>query len=310
MTKNSTVLVLFPFSKDKKLDYQAFVDSLKKYASNGVFFERGNLKDLEFIVKDNQLSVIDKMTGVDIACYKTIYIRRWNTRCQDQATAAACYAKRSDVAVINSENTQLQSFSKLTQIVAMALAGLPQPDTYISSHRQIKKAFGRQNPQITFPVVIKSTIGTLGDDNYLARNFQELAAVLSNHPETEFMVQAFIPNVSDFRCIVLGDKVRLIIERIGQDKTNDHRNNTSKGAKAVQREMSDFSSEFLRDAVVAAQCLGREIAGVDILIDAVTGKHLLLEVNKKTMLDEGSFIEQKMQVLADYFNETVRPEQT
>ncbi len=301
---------MFPFGKDKRLDYQAFVDSLKKYAPKGVFFERGNLKDLEFIIKDNRLSVVDKMTGVDLACYKTLYIRRWNTRCQDQATAAACYAKRHGVAVINSENTQLQSFSKLTQIVSMALTGLPQPDTYISSHRQIKKVFSRQNPQISFPVVIKSTIGTLGDDNYLVHNFQELEAVLDRYPKIEFMVQAFVPNLSDFRCIVLGDRVRMVIERVGQDKTNDHRNNTSKGAKALQRSVSDFPSDFLSDAVKAAYCLGREIAGVDILVNAITGEHVLLEVNKKTMLDEGVFIEQKMQVLADFFAETLKSERS
>lgn len=308
MIKNSTILVLFPFAKDKRLDYQAFVDSLKRYAPKGVFFERGNLKDLEFTVKNNKLSVVEKMTGVDLARYKTIYIRRWNTRCQDQATAAACYAKHHDVAVINSENTQLQSFSKVTQIVAMALGGLPQPDTYISSHRQIKKVFSRPHPQISFPVVIKSVIGTLGDDNYLVKSAQELEAVLDSHPNIEFMVQAFVPNVSDFRCIVLGDTVRMVIERIGQDKINDHRNNTSKGAKAVQRSVNEFSAEFLRDAVRAAHSLGREIAGVDILVNAETGKHVLLEVNKKTMLDEGSFVEQKMKVLTDYFLETLGSE--
>ncbi len=308
MTKNSTILVLFPFTKDKRLDYQAFVDSLKKYAPKGVFFKRGNLKDLEFTVKNNKLSVVDKMTGADLARYKTIYIRRWNTRCQEQATAAACYAQHHGVTVINSENTQLQSFSKLTQIAAMALAGLPQPDTYISSHRQIKNAFCRPHPRIPFPVVIKSVIGTLGDDNYLVNSVQELKAVLDSHLNVEFMVQAFVPNVSDFRCIVLGNTVRMVIERIGQDKINDHRNNTSKGAKAVQRPVNEFPADFLRDAVTGARCMGREIAGVDILVNAETGEHVLLEVNKKTMLDEGSFVGQKMKVLTDYFLETLDSE--
>lgn len=298
------ILVVFPFTKDKYQDYQEFVDELNTRSLHDNLFARGNLKDLEFVITDNKLSVVDAMTKRDIASYKTLYIRRWNTRCQDQATAVARYAKAHGLTVVNSENLGLQSFSKLTQVVEMALAGLPQPDTYISSHKNIKRYF-KAGAHITFPLVLKSTIGTLGDDNYLVKNYEQLVALLDEHKDTEFMVQQYIPNLSDFRCLVLGDKIGVIIERQGKDKENDHRNNTSKGALATLRDQADFPDEFIRDALTAARVLGREISGVDVLIDSQTGRHYLLEVNKKTMLHEGSFIDEKMDAVTKMFESTL-----
>lgn len=299
------ILVVFPFKKDKHQDYQEFVDELNKRSTHeGDLCARGNLKDLEFIIINNKLTVIDSMTKRDITSYKTLYIRRWNTRCQDQATAVARYAKAYGLTVMNSENLGLQSFSKLTQVVEMALAGLPQPDTYISSHKNIKRYF-KNGAHITFPLVLKSTIGTLGDDNYLVKDYEQLVELLDEHKDTEFMVQQYIPNLSDFRCLILGEKVGLIIERQGKDKENDHRNNTSKGALATLRDQSDFPNEFIQDALTAARVLGREISGVDVLVDSQTGKHYLLEVNKKTMLHEGSFIDEKMDAVTKMFEATL-----
>lgn len=301
--KNKQVLVLFPFKKDRRLDFAGFVNSVNKHSKSGDLAVQGSLKNLVFEIRDSKLKITESMSGRDLKDFKAIYIRRLKTKTQEKVTALSIAAKAWGIDVINSENTNLQSFSKVTELVALALAGLPVPDTILAAKSEVKSMLKNDQWFLEFPLIMKSANASVGAHNFLVKSKKELKEIL-NQPEYEktiFVYQQMVPNDGDYRFLITGNKVGVIIHRSAVE--GDHRNNTSLGASAKLKKESDFKPEVIKDAVLAAKALHRELCGVDILIDKETGKHYILEVNKKTMLDEGTFIPEKMRAVSKFFEE-------
>lgn len=297
------ILVLFPFKRDKRLDFAGFVDSVNRYTESGDIAIQGSLKNLVFEIKDSKLKIIETMSGRDLRDFKAVYIRRLKAKTQEPVTAVSVAAKAWGLEVLNSENTNLQSFSKVTELVALSLVGLPVPDTIIAARSEVKAKLKAGTWFLNFPLIMKSANGSIGSDNHLVKSKKELKEILNrpNYKDTVFVYQQMVPNDGDYRFLITGDKVGVIIHRSAVE--GDHRNNTSLGAEAKLVKLSDLKPEVVKDAVSAAKALHRELCGVDILIDKDTGGHYILEVNKKTMLDEGSFIPEKMHAVASYFEE-------
>jgi ribosomal protein S6--L-glutamate ligase len=243
------------------------------------------------------------MSGRDLQDFKAVYIRRLKSKTQEKVTALSIAAKAWGIDVINSENTNLQSFSKVTELVALSLAGLPVPDTVIAARTEVKNKLKDGTWPLAFPLIMKSANGSIGAHNFLVKSKRELKEIL-NQPEykdTVFVYQQMVPNDGDYRFLITGDKVGVVIHRSAVE--GDHRNNTSLGAEAKLIKPSEFEPEVIEDAIKAAKALHRELCGVDVLIDKETGKHYILEVNKKTMLDEGTFIPEKMKAVSNFFEE-------
>ncbi len=300
--KNKQILVLFPFKKDRRLDFAGFVDSVNNSAGDELAVQ-GSLKNLVFEIKNSELKITESMSGRDLKDFKAVYIRRLKSKTQEKVTAVGVAAKAWNLEVINSENTNLQSFSKLTELVALSLAGLPVPDTIIAARSEVKSKLRDGSWFLPFPLIMKDANGSIGSRNYLVKSKKELKEIL-NLPENKdriYVYQQMVPNDGDYRFLVTGDRVGVVIHRSAVE--GDHRNNTSLGAKAELVELSEFKPEVVNDAIDAAKVMHRELCGVDILIDKETGKHYVLEVNKKTMLDEGTFVPEKMKAVSKYFEE-------
>jgi len=303
-TNNSKqVLVLFPFKKDRRLDFAGFVNSVNKHSKGGDIAVQGSLKNLVFEIKNSNLTITESLSGKELRNFKAVYIRRLKSKTQEKVTAVAVAAKAWGIDVINSENTNLQSFSKVTELVALALAGLPVPDTIIAARPEVKRMLKKKTWSLPFPLIMKDANGSIGSRNYLVKYKKELEEILSleENKDRIYVYQQMVPNDGDFRFLITGNKVGVIIHRSAVE--GDHRNNTSLGATANLKKISDFKPEVVEDAIKAAQAMHRELCGVDALIDKETGKHYILEVNKKTMLDEGTFITEKMTAVSKFFEE-------
>jgi RimK family alpha-L-glutamate ligase len=301
--RNKMVLVLFPFKKDRRLDFAGFVGSVNKYSESGDIAVQGSLKNLVFEVKDSELKITESMSGRDLKDFKAIYIRRLKAKTQEKVTAVAIAAKVWGIKVVNSENANLQSFSKLTELVALSLNNIPVPDTIIAAKAEVKKMLKNGDFWLPFPLIMKDANGSIGSRNYLIKNKKELKAIvnLSENKDRIFVYQQMVENDGDYRFLITGHKVGVVIHRSAVE--GDHRNNTSLGAKAELIDKNKFSLKLRSDAVNAAKALNRELCGVDVLVDKNSGKHYILEVNKKTMLDEGSFVPEKMRAVSKFFEE-------
>ena len=149
---------------------------------------------------------------------------------------------------------------------------------------------------MTFPFVAKDARGTRGSTNFLIESSDQLAKVLTEHTEKTFVLQQYIPNKGDYRLFVTGSKVALAIYRESRD---GYLNNTSQGAKARLVSVAEIKPEMIEDAIQASKFFGRDIAGVDMVIDS-DNKHYCFEVNRAPQIENSSFEQDKARAVAEF----------
>lgn len=132
------------------------------------------------------------------------------------------------------------------------------------------------------PLVIKLTEGTQGKGVVLAETRKAAESVIDAFRELEadILVQEFIKEAggSDVRCLVIGKKVVAAMERTaaeGEFRSNLHRGGTAQLTKLTPDERAT--------AIKAAQCMGLNIAGVDLLRS--NRGPLVMEVNSSPGLE-------------------------
>lgn len=297
---NKNVLVFFSYASHKTGYIELLFDRLQQTAKDyPLNLHRGALKDLHITVKDNQLKVVDPMSRRDLASFDSIYFELWY-KCQQQALAAALYAKRKNVPFFSEELAQIMPITKVGELAAMADNDISLPQSFTSSSRQIKKVFKKDAP-LSFPLIVKADNAYGGKNNFLVHDYNRLCEVLDENKDLTFVLQEFIPNDCDYRCLVIGGEIRLVLQRTRDKSANTHLNNTSRGAEGKMIPV-DSLPQAARDTVVkAAKLLKRgQFAGVDLLINKETGQHYILEVNQTPQIEIGAEVDKKMNALLQY----------
>jgi ribosomal protein S6--L-glutamate ligase len=167
-----------------------------------------------------------------------------------------------------------RSRSKLRALQLLSRKGLGMPVTGfahdVHNTRQLIQLVGGA------PVVVKLLEGTQGRGVVLAETAKAAESVIDAFIElkADFLVQEFIKEAggSDVRCFVIGKRVVAAMERTsapGEFRSNLHRGGSAKLTKLTPLER--------RTAVKAAQTMGLNVAGVDILRSS--RGPLVMEVN-------------------------------
>ncbi|WP_330983505.1 MULTISPECIES: 30S ribosomal protein S6--L-glutamate ligase [Enterobacterales] len=132
------------------------------------------------------------------------------------------------------------------------------------------------------PLVVKLVEGTQGIGVVLAETRQAAESVIDAFRglNAHILVQEYIQEAKgrDIRCLVVGDEVVAAIER--RAKEGDFRSNLHRGGVATIANITPLEREM---ALKAAQTLGLDVAGVDIL-RAERGP-LVMEVNASPGLE-------------------------
>jgi len=155
-----------------------------------------------------------------------------------------------------------RSRSKLRALQLLSRKGLGMPATGfahdISNTRQLIQLVGGAL------VVVKLLEGTQGRGVVLAETAKAAESVIDAFKElgADFLVQEFIKEAggSDVRCFVIGNKVVAAMERTsaaGEFRSNLHRGGSAR--------LTKLSALERRTAIKAAQTMGLNVAGVDIL---------------------------------------------
>ncbi|MBQ3224172.1 MAG: RimK family alpha-L-glutamate ligase, partial [Oscillospiraceae bacterium] len=128
--------------------------------------------------------------------------------------------------------------------------------------------------RLGFPIVVKEVCGSFGAQVYLARDFDELLKITTEHQSVPLLFQELIEESfgRDIRINVVGGRVCAAMLR--ESKNGDFRSNVTLGGSTLPYSPSDAECEL---ALEAAERLGLDFAGIDILF----GKYgpLLCEVN-------------------------------
>ncbi|MEM7162589.1 MAG: 30S ribosomal protein S6--L-glutamate ligase [Bacteroidota bacterium] len=174
----------------------------------------------------------------------------------------------------------LRARDKLRSLQILSKSGLHLPKTgftnYSNDSRNLIKAIGGT------PLVIKLLEGTQGLGVVLAETTKAAESVIEafNKVKARVIVQEFIKESAgtDMRAIVIGNKVVAAMKRTapeGEFRSNIHRG--SQGEKLI------LNSEQEEAAIKAAQAMGLETAGVDMLFSE--RGPLIMEVNASPGLE-------------------------
>lgn len=238
--------------------------------------------------------------------YKAVYFKSY-FRHHEQATAIAETLAAHNVTFIGSELQHYIPAYKLSQLARLARAGVQIPKTIYLSIEHYEPYYEKLQEKLGDVFVFKAIDGSTGDDNYLVRSREELQNIVAQNQGRHFIAQAFVANDSDLRLIVLGDEVRLVIERKRKDDST-HLNNTSQGASATLIPIESVDKALIALSLQAAQIMKRDVAGVDIMLEQGTGEPYVLEVNASPQIASGAFEAEKREVYARYFQELANSE--
>lgn len=172
-----------------------------------------------------------------------------------------------NVRVVNSSSAlEICDDKGLTSIVARN-CGLNMPLTLIAPFTYANIGYENLNflnevvRKIDFPIVIKESHGSFGQQVFLAHNFEELEATVRSIAPRPMIFQQYVEcGNSDLRLQVVGNEVVAAVRRASIN--GDFRANATLGGKMTAYEPTKAEIDLALDA---AKAVGAEIAGVDIL---------------------------------------------
>jgi len=195
-------------------------------------------------------------------------------------TAVVRQFQEMDVFCANTAHGISNSRDKLRslQILSRHHLGIPRT-TFVRDKMDVLPAIERVGGA---PVVIKLIEGTQGIGVLLAETVNAAASIIEllQSQKQNVLIQKFVAESKgkDIRAFVVGDRVVAAMRRVAQGQ--EFRSNVHRGGVA---EAVELSEEYVETAVRAAQILGLQIAGVDML-EGKNGPQIM-EVNSSPGLE-------------------------
>jgi len=259
-------------------------------------FDYAMIQQVVFKIESGELSVT--LRGNEIhEKFHTIHLRN-HDKYTDYANALRVYAQAHGIHLVNIADAQLPYFGKLSQGALLAVNGVPTPD--------LLTAFGNQEllqelatADWQYPFVVKHNEGIRGVDNYLVTDSATLSKALDN-AKPGFIAQPFIPNSGELRVLTFGDSLPPLVFQKTAVK-GQYLNNTSQGGNAELVDEAEVPAQMMQDARQAARLMGRDIAGVDVLL-GLDGSHTILEVNSTPAIASGVYLGEKQDLYREYFH--------
>ena len=211
--------------------------------------------------------------------------------------------EKEGVRLFNSSRAILLCDNKILMYQELANNGIRIPHTFIAPKTFEGLNYSKRDflnnviKEIGFPIVVKEAYGSFGEQVYLANDIDSLNKIVDQIGYKDFLMQEFIASSKgkDIRINVVGNKAIVSMLR---ENDNDFRSNISSGGHGVKYEPKQ---EYIDLAVKAAQALGLDFAGVDVLF----GKDgpIICEVNSNPQF--ASTLKATGVNLADYIAEYI-----
>ena len=211
--------------------------------------------------------------------------------------------EKEGVRLFNSSRAVLLCDNKILMYQELTNKGIRIPRTFIAPKTFEGLNYSKRNfldnviKEIGFPIVVKEAYGSFGEQVYLANDIDSLNKIVDQIGYKDFLMQEFIASSKgkDIRINVVGNNAVVSMLR---ENDNDFRSNISSGGHGEKYEPKP---EYLDLAVKAAQALGLDFAGVDVLF----GKDgpIICEVNSNPQF--ASTLKATGVNLADYIAEYI-----
>ncbi|HAY40328.1 MAG TPA: hypothetical protein DCY53_13950 [Desulfobacteraceae bacterium] len=204
-----------------------------------------------------------------------VVLPRQGATVNDSSLKLVPHLRRMGIPLVNNLDAIRLAKDQFLTLQALSAVQLPIPDTgFINSIEGFHLVLDRLGG---YPVVLKQASGRVGEGVFLVKSEHQARLILHNNLETGkgMLVQRFIPpeNRLNIRVLVIGGKVAGAMKL--KPKPGDFRSNFHLTQKSWPVELLPEWEEI---ALKAADALGLEIAGVDLVVDEKE-KVRVIEVN-------------------------------
>ena len=217
--------------------------------------------------------IASKLSGYDFCIYL------------DKDKYISYMLEKAGIRLFNSARAIELCDDKMTTALALSNSGIPIPKTlpgllcYDESAPLNEQALHIVEEELGYPVIVKSSFGSMGTGVFKAENFEQLKGAASALKMQPHLFQQYIAESAgrDIRVIVIGGKAVAAMERISG---GDFRSNIAIGGRGLKIDMPVQVKEM---AEKAAALLNLDYCGADILF----GKEgfYLCEVNSNAFFD-------------------------
>jgi glutathione synthase/RimK-type ligase-like ATP-grasp enzyme len=281
-----------------------FYEDLNEEYGSELHAEVTKYRDLAYYLEGDGLRIVNLQTDEELRNYDFIYFKT-SIKNTIFASVIATYARANLVPYADEAAEQFApTESKLQQLARLIPIGVTMPDTIYMSAKHMQARYSELTKRLGDPFVLKDNGGLKGRDNHLIGSKKELARALEAAEKTglHMIAQRFIPNRGYYRVVVMGKQAVLVMYR-SIDHKRSHLFSKAHDGPAELVKTQKLPGDVITMCITAADKLGWQIAGVDVLQDRETGKWYCLEVNNSPQLAGGAFIDKKRAALAAYFQE-------
>lgn len=193
--------------------------------------------------------------------------------------------ERAGLKLFNSARAVELCDDKMTTALTLTNCGIPMPKTlpgllcYDESAPLNEQALRMAARELGYPVVVKSSFGSMGTGVFKASDFGQLKEAAEKLKMQPHLFQQYIKESKgrDIRVIVIGGKTAAAMERVSD---GDFRSNIAAGGSgreiALPKQAKDIAEKAARE-------LGLDYCGADILFGR--DGYLLCEVNSNAFFD-------------------------
>lgn len=275
MSKNPSVLII-KADLSNSVSTAAKLHTSLKILDDTVDWDLCSYKELVYIFDKSGPRIEIASTKKDLASYDLVYLRDFRGYEYERNTCAQ-YLVTNSTKFVNSDVAQAQNISKLSQYMALSIAGIHIPNGIFCVDAQLAQEYAKA---LGDKVIVKDIAGVGGSDNYLV-NTTSVAKTIEDCGK-RCIVQQYVPNNFDVRVTVLGDTIGTVCQRVRGNAT-EHRNNVKQGAKKIFVDANFLPTEVQAACIKSAQVMNREIAGVDVIL--TDNDYAILEVNLNFGMD-------------------------
>lgn len=239
------ILILSSGNKDKLIDFKE------------EYVDLASFNDINFTSEEKDLFVGDK----NLKEFKLIYFRMVG-KSLEIASLVANFARENRIKIVDKMYSKSHllpiSLGKTLEMRQLVKSTIPIPKTVFGDFNKLK-----------FPYVVKSTTGQRAREVWLVKNIEELAILQASLDRSKFyFAQELIENARRIRVLVVGKKAIGAISR------------STKWNKLPEKiTINSIPKNIENLAIKATNAVNLDICGVDILVDDITGKMHVIEVN-------------------------------
>ena len=240
-----------------------------------------------------ETAVLSKDTAIESADLPSVIFSRFGDDDMLQHLHNLGIFEAAGCRVINGSRSWRTAANKAEAAPVFQAAGVPIPTTLVGI-----SSFAECADQLGVPFVVKAPVGLPGLQVHLVSSSEEFDETVARYPGQTLLAQRYIrlKAPSDVRHFVVGDRWLAAMER--QAPPGDFRTNTNFGG-ALRPYVATTAEQAA--AVQAAQAVGAEIAGVDIMggpeeplvlevnlspglkIEHITGRNLVEQIVRQTL---------------------------